>query len=219
MNENALKEIMDLDYERPLDTDFKDPRIEGLKNAIDIKGMKILEVGTLDGFHALELTKLGAFVTVTDVRPSNLQRAMYRFFAHNMSIHCCLLEAEDMGTRIPIDNFDMIFHSGVFYHLSDPIQHLHDIAPLSKYILLETHIANYDKYEAVIDKHGYNGTIYPEGNWEDLRAAKDKNSSFWLAKDELKRLIEDCGLRIQYTIYEDQANPHGTRVCYLLRRV
>lgn len=221
MNENALKEIQSLDYERPLDTDYLDPRIIGLVENYEITGKNVLEIGTLDGFHACKLRNYGAYVTASDIRPSNLQRALYRSLYFGLEINFRLLDMEEMHKKIQIDEYDLVFHSGCFYHLSDPVKHLKDIAPLAKHIMLETHIANPERYENGSIKYGkeYFGTWYPEGNWNDLRAAKDQRKSFWLTRESLKELITDCGLEIEHVIYENQQNPHGERVAYLLRRL
>jgi tRNA (mo5U34)-methyltransferase len=223
MNENALKEINLLDYERHLNTLEDDKRVLGIfeyfnsKN-IFTKEMKVLEIGTLDGYHTCMLAKRFKHITCTDVRPQGLHRALFRCLFKNIdNVNFKLLDADTMHNEIEQNEYDLIFHSGVFYHLSNPVEHLENISQLAEFILLETHIANYDKYEAV-NLNGYDGTLYPEGNWIDLRAAKDNNKSFWLNRVSLKQLIQDCNLRIVHTIYEHQPNEHGERVCYLLQR-
>lgn len=219
ITDQALSEIKAMDYERPLDTDYVDPRLTGLFGNFDVNGLKILEIGTLDGYHSCELAKKGAKVTATDIRPANLTRALFRsiYMGLDHMISFRYMDMENMHTMIDVDEFDMIFHSGCFYHLNDPIEHLHNISKLSKYMMLETHIANPIKYEPG-ELKGFKGTWYPEGQWGDTRASKDPRNSFWLEVPELKRLINECGMTIEHVIYESFFNPHGNRECYLLKR-
>jgi hypothetical protein len=213
---------------RPLDETAIDRRVQGLVDELDIQGMKILDIGSLDGYHACNLSSLGAKVTCSDIRPENLHAALFRCLYHNCKdVTYRLLDMETMHEEIKVDEYDIIFHSGCFYHLADPVEHLFNIAGLSKYLLLETHIANPEKYErssisySCKDKNYYDfyfGTLYPEGGWNDPQASKTVKNSFWLNKESLLRLFENCKLEIVKLIYDDQPNPHGTRVCYLLER-
>jgi len=219
----ARQEIEKLDYERSLDqTPNTDIRVQGLLNNMSIQGKKILNIGTLDGFHDVQLTMAGAQVTASDIRPENLHRALFRalyFGCNDMTFR--VLDMETMHQEIKKDEFDIIFHSGCFYHLADPVRHLWNISTLARYILLETHIGNPEKYSRGIIEHRgyqYSGTLYPEGTWSDNKAAKDDRFSFWLDPESLKMLFDNCMLQIVDIIYMNFPNPHGPRNCYLLKR-
>lgn len=219
MNKQAEKELYSLDYERKLDFNSYDERVLGLTKNVSVKNKKILDSSCYDGFHCCQLSEFGAIVTASDIRPANLQMTLYRSILKgikNMTFRC--IDLEEMHLEIKKDEFDMHFFSGSFYHLKDPISVLKNIGTLFEYTLLETHIAEPDKHIPIVEKDGYNGWYYKEQGWSDNRSSKDSDNSFWLTSDSLKRLINESGLEILNVVYGNKYNPHGTRVCYLLRR-
>lgn len=218
MNTNALEEIKKINYEdRPLDMIAVDPRVFGLIDNVDIKGKTVLDIGTLDGLHACQIAQAGGIVCASDIRPQNLFRALYRaLYLGLKDITYRLLDMETMHEEIKIDEFFAIFHSGCFYHLSNPIKHLKNICKLSEYILLETHMQDNRYEQGEID--GYKGSWFNEGSWQDSRAAKDNRRSFWLTNESMEQLFKDCNLELVKIVYKGGENPHGVRNCYLLRR-
>lgn len=217
---NQIKDFHSINHNRPLRKIIEsDCRVQGLADFIDLKNKKVLDIGSLDGYHSCQLSMLGAIVTCSDIRPVNLAKSLYRCLFHGITNTTFrILDMETMHEEIDKDEFDIIFHSGCFYHLENPVKHLFNISKLAKYMLLETHIANPDKYEKGV-LETYEGTLYPEGEWSDTQAAKDSKKSFWLREESLKKLIGDCGLKIVKTVYERKENPHGPRVCYILERL
>ena len=217
ININALRDLRSLDYLRPWDAPI-DFRVQGvLEYFLNLSGDKILVIGSWDGLHDCQLAQAGAVVTSSDIRPQNLQRALYRALYHRLhTITYRLLDMEEMAKEIKVDEFDIIFHSGCFYHLPNPVKHLREIAKLAEYLLLETHIAD-ARYQSG-ELEGYKGCWYQEGIWEAPLAAKEQVSSFWLEESELERLFKDCHLGIVKVIARPLANPAGPRNCYLLRR-
>lgn len=224
LTQEQLNELSVPTYNRPLDQSGVDVRVQGLVDNIgfNLYKCRILDIGSLDGLHACQLAKFGAFVTCSDIRPVNLMKSLYRALflgVNNMTYR--LLDMETMHHEIKKDEYNIIFHSGSFYHLHNPIKHLFDIKDLAEYILLETHIANPDKFiVGTMDYLGetYNGTYYPEGGFSDTQAAKDTRPSFWLTNESLEKLFKNCNLKIVSVVYKDLVNPHGLRNCWLLKR-
>lgn len=85
MNENAVKELKAEKYIYDLDNKEIDIRVKGLIDNIDIKGKKVLDSSTLSGFHTCSLAEAGAIVTASDIRPSNLKKALYRAIYRGIS--------------------------------------------------------------------------------------------------------------------------------------
>jgi len=220
--EEQIKDLQTANHFRRIETNVIDIRVQGLIDNLKIKGKKILDIGSLDGYHACNMASQGAIVTCSDIRPQNLHSALYRclYYGYN-DVTFRLLDMETMHEEIKKDEYDIIFHSGCFYHLSNPVEHLFNIKDLSEYILLETHISNPEKYKSYKMDYGnetYEGTIYPDGDWGNTAGSKCDEFSFWLSKESLLKLFSECKLSIVKTIYDDVENPHGIRVCYLLKR-
>lgn len=216
------KDIESQEFERSLLSNDIDIRVSGLIDNLDVKGKKTLEIGCLDGFHTRQLAEAGAIVTTTDIRPEGLKRALYRCLYFDINnVNFRILDMDNMHEVIGLNEFNVCFHSGCFYHIQNPVKHLFDIAPLFEYVLLETHLANPNKYSIGTLEYNdkiYNGTLYPEGEWSDLRAAKNNKFSFWLTKESLLQLFKDCNLEVVKTVYDNFPNEHGPRACYLLKR-
>ena len=221
MNENAMQELRSLEYPRPLDDLDGDEcfRVRGLIESypFSLQGKKVLEIGTLDGLHACQLASAGAIVTASDIRPRNLQRALYRAMYYGLNnITYRLLDMEAMGAVLKFDEYDLIFHSGCFYHLVNPVAHLREIRGLAAYMLLETHVLDPRYTPGEIE--GYKGCWYPEPGWKADMGAKDAGKSFWMVDASLEQLFEDCNLSVVKVIYRHFPNPSGPRNCYLLKR-
>ena len=89
----------------------------------DASGLRVLDVGTRDGFFAFELERRGAVVTAVDYVPkdqtgfqvvSELLDSKVTFLNANVYD----LSSERLGT------FDIVLFLGLLYHLPDPLQAL-----------------------------------------------------------------------------------------------
>ena len=223
MIKEALLEIENTNFERELTAPIDENRIEGLKKVLSLNGLKTLEVGSLDGYHATQLSKSGAILTASDIRPDNLKKTLYRCLyedIHNVNFR--LLDVEDIPTKIEKDEFDLLFCSGLIYHLNMPHDFLFNIKDIFKYILLEGHVANEDKYpplNTVLWKNWFlYYTNYSEVGYDDPQSAKDNRQSKWFTPDSWETIFKICNLKIVKTIYNDISNEHGTRYCWLLER-
>lgn len=226
-----IGELKRIELNRPMDQTEIDPRVAGLCQAIKPRyinkpplfGRTVLEIGSLDGYHTYQLEQAGAFVTATDIRPINLFKTLYRCLYHGCgAVIYRLLDMETMHQEIKKDEFNILFMSGVIYHLSSPYEVMFNIKDLFEYILIEGHIAELGRHQPLITRE-YNGKIYegwyyPEQGWSDTQSSKDAMPSFWFTRESLKQLFIDCNLTIVKEIYKDYPNPHGVRDCYLLQR-
>jgi len=117
-----------------------DTRVEWAGQVLgELTGLRVLELGPLEGGHSFQLEQAGAEVLAIE---SN-QRAFLR----------CLITKNILGLRAqfllgdftryleqPGQHFDLIFASGVLYHMSDPVQVLQSMAERTDKIFLWTHI-------------------------------------------------------------------------------
>lgn len=181
----------------------------------------VLEVGCHEGYYTVELSRLCKFVTAVEVRPKNILCALTRLWTHGVENAKLLLkDVRDIDKSFGC--FDIIFHSGVLYHLENPVEHLYKIAPLAEAIVLDTHYCIPEESftnDFVMDgEHRqthlirediqyqgktYKAFIYKEHGWQNsLSGAED--FSKWLHIDSLYQVLAEVGFdRIKvYSEYE-----------------
>ena len=206
----------------PLRTLFIDHRVELVSTKINLKDKTILDVGTLDGHIATSLLAHGAKVTSLDCRLSNLALGFARAIAFGYGANSIDFQLGDVEALPKGVKFNIIFHSGTFYHLHDPVNHLYDIRKyFTEYLILETHTARLEgqtpgEIEAFGEK--FTGTIYPESGMSDPASSKNVDDSFWLDHESLRRLFIVCNLEIYSEIYIDKLCPDGPRSCWILKK-
>ncbi|HVA50927.1 MAG TPA: methyltransferase domain-containing protein [Pirellulales bacterium] len=176
-----------------------------------LAGRRVLEPGCLDGHLTVGLCGAGADVTAFDVRPSCVIKTFARSLAFGFQPRLLLHDARRMAE---LGTFDLVYHSGVFYHLEDPVEHLRSIAAMAPMMALDTHTARPEEPLDAID--GYEGCWAGEFGWHDEQSGLGPRS-FWLTRPELFRLFNECGFA-QETLWQDDAAPNGPRGFYLLKR-
>ena len=223
MHDQALIEIENSFFERELDAPEDENRIGGLKKVLSLEGLKTLEVGSLDGYHTVQLAKEKCILTTSDIRPENLKKTLYRCLYENIyNVNFRLLDVENMHDELIKDEFDFLFCSGLIYHLHKPEWFIFNIKNLFKYILLEGHVANPVKYGPMYNLTFFGKTLnytdYSEVGFADPQSSKDNRKSKWFTEASWKLIFELCNLKLRNVIYNDIENIHGKRVCYLLER-
>lgn len=114
-----------------------------------------------------------------------------------------------------VEKFDVLFHCGVLYHLTNPVKHFKKLSGLSDYILLDTHIAH--PSEKPEEMYGYEGVSRAESGWLDPFSGKD-SYSVWLSENSLRSLIIDSGYSM-FEEWETRTERNGLRVSWLLEAI
>lgn len=111
--------------------------VKVLKDRVGLLGRTVLEIGCGDGRHTLELLRATvAEVYALDGRLGNLHQARRKVKGFDGNVLFQLGDAE----RVPFPRADVIFHVGVLYHLTDPIDQLYKVSEAGKLaLLLDTH--------------------------------------------------------------------------------
>ncbi len=180
--------------------------------ASGIAGLRVLEPGCLDGHITVGLCGAGADVTAFDVRPSCVIKTFARCVAFDFHPRLLLYDARRMAD---LGTFDLVYHSGVFYHLENPIEHFRSIAGMAPRMAFDTHTARPNEPIDVVD--GYQGCWAGEFGWQDEQSGVGPRS-FWLTRPELFRLFAECGFAHE-PLWQDAAAPNGPRGFYLLTMV
>ena len=124
--------------------------LDSLKNRIgqfpvpeDLRGKRVLDIGTWDGWFAFEMERRGAAVVAIDCWENPLFHEMHARLNSRVEYH--QLDMLDL-TPERIGRFDIVLFMGVLYHLKHPLLALErvcalstDLACVDSFILREEH--------------------------------------------------------------------------------
>lgn len=187
-----------------------------------LQGMKILELGPLEGAHSYQLAKLGAesvlaieanaeaFLKCLVVKEI-LQTSRCRFLLGD-----CLKFLQESN-----DRFDLIFCSGILYHMESPFELIKAISARTDRVLLWTHYYNPDgsvvpaRFPKPVVCDGLELTFY-ELSYPDQESGRfwggNRPTASWLSREDIELCFRHFGYAL--TVHEDnratQAGPHIT---------
>jgi hypothetical protein len=98
--------------------------------------------------------------------------------------------------------FDVVFCSGILYHLPEPWTLIEGIRRISDKVFIWTHYAEEAKATEV---NGYRGWWYQESGFKDPLSGLSPKS-FWPAFDSLQDMLRHCGFTRQNIVNKD---PHS----------
>ncbi len=203
-----------------------------LKNAGDVRGWRILELGPLEAAHTHMLATAGADVTAIEGNTGAYLR--------------CLIVKEVLDFKAKFllgdftafvadttEQFDAVIASGVLYHMEKPIDLLRDLARISKSIALWTHYFEDEPLRARGLRHKYaeRPTVQRFGDvaielWEQryLEATEWRGFcggpaqiSNWLTRQGLLDLLRENGFTV--TVTDDHRDhAHGPAIGLLAER-
>ena len=193
----------------------EDRRVEMLLEAFgSIQGFNVLELGPLEASHTHQLEQLGA-------------RAVLGIEASPEFYLKCLIAKEILGLKAnfllgdfnlylePTDQtFDLVFASGVLYHMSDPVHTLYLIAKAAPRVFIWTHYIGGDEtgFQAKpVERHGFQCEYYEvvyDPNSHSRGWAGVNPSACRLKKETILSALESFGFD-RIVISEDQPNHPG----------
>lgn len=190
-----------------------------------LKGYSILELGPLEGGHSFQLEQLGAKIVAIEGNTEAFLKCLIvkealklntNFFLGDFLVY--LRESEEV--------YDIIFASGVLYHMSNPLELLYFISKRTKKVFIWTHYydCNYSSYRKKVkvtyDNFFSNGyeldykDTQKKGNfWGGL-----KKSALWLDKEGLLNNLTAMGFK-NLTIHDDDPyHPNGPCITIAARK-
>jgi SAM-dependent methyltransferase len=174
-----------------------DRRVLWLDSRFPLRGKRILELGALEGAHAVLLEKLGAAEIVSiEARVDNYVKCCVVkniFGLHRTRFVLGDLRSLDLAA---LETFDCCLCLGVLYHLTDPADLLRRIASVAPGALVWTHYADEGYPEGPVESLvsggiQYRGKYYSEVVSESRAGLQEK--SFWPLEEDLHRMIRDAG--------------------------
>lgn len=158
--------------------------------------VRLIDIGCQHGTYSFDFARMGFNVTGLEVRDCN-----YNVCIKNMSKHAgnnISFIKDDCWNIQKYGTFDIIFCSGLLYHLDRPIEYLKILSDVcDKLLILNTHFVLKDK----VGKH-YTGDIVINegvyGRWfeevtSNSQAAWSNDKSFWVVKEDLIGSLRKVG--------------------------
>jgi len=190
--------------------------LDGFFKSEDPSKTTVIDLGCMEGGTTLEFARWGYKTLGLEARESNLERCRYMQSKMNLpNLHFVkdnMLNVEAHG------KFDIIYASGVLYHVKDPVDFIEILSRATKSVLiLNTHYASDPpppktaaKLGEMTEYKGRKGQWFSE--WPDpidqiqlegrRKAAYDTHRAFWLAKDELLDALKVAGFDLVFEQYD-----------------
>lgn len=178
---------------------------------IGLAGKTVVEFGSLEGSHTVALSERAGRVIAVECRDSNIQKTKMRCSLFGFTPEILKLDVE---TQMP-PPADVYYHSGVLYHLQDPIVHLHKVSESARDLVLDTHYTKTPnaKYLPAMGGRKYRCYEYPEQP-KEFKAGLRRFSRWLLLDDLLEKLNE---IYSSVKVHSDRSERNGPRVTIFAR--
>ena len=99
---------------------FVEPHIPAFADFERWRGKKVLEIGCGIGTDSINFARAGADVTVVDLSEESLALCRKRFEVYGLEAHFYAGDAEQLGSFVPVEKYDLIYSFGVIHHTPHP---------------------------------------------------------------------------------------------------
>ena len=181
------------------------------------EGIRIVDIGCLEGYFSAEFALQGAKVTGVEGRALNVKKC--EFVKSVLGLRNVRFVQDDAMhvTRARYGSFDVVLAAGLIYHLRDPFTFLENVAGLcSGFTVIDTLTALEDQPESICEGwrpelselmdfshrgRTYGGRLFREFEDHAPTTAKelsptaslDNELSIWLTEEALVQLLHDVG--------------------------
>ena len=198
-----------------------------------LEGLRVADLGCLEGGFSLALAQMGAEVVGVEARTANFEKC--RLLQDHFRLPNLRFVQADVKEfdRPRFGSFDIVLALGILYHLEDPVGWLRQVAGATTAVLyVDTHFAPVDdsaleclepglRSLGRLETHVQGGLEY-SGRWfheydtdserdEMLWASYSNPDSFWLTKKSLIELLMRCGF--------DSVLEHHEHAVYWMERL
>jgi SAM-dependent methyltransferase len=206
-----------------LETDI---RLQGMLRALApiyggrLDGVRVADLGCLEGGFALALARRGADVLGVEAREANLEKtALLKEHFELPNLNFVQADVKQFTTAA-FGTFDIVLALGILYHLDDPVRWLRQIAESTRALLIvDSHLAPLDDAGVrevdpsiarlgALERMDVDGRSY-EGRWfrevtlgtdreRQLWAAYSNDFSFWLTKEAMVVALHQAGFDLLF---------------------
>ena len=194
-----------------------------------LDGVRILEIGPLEAAHSYQLERLGA-ASITAVETSVdafLKCLIVKEILDLKRTHFMCGDAVEFLTKTE-DRFDMVFCSGVLYHMRGPVTLIKAIFNVTDKCFVWTHYYNDECGNNVgkptkrhVNISGFDADYY------ELEYPDRENNSFlggnndlraWMARDDIVACFKYFGFNDVILLGDEPLNPAGACVSFAASR-
>lgn len=213
-----------------------DARIYWLMDQVDLKGLKVLELGPLEAGHTFMLEKMGgAEVVAIEANAGAFLRCLIVKNYLNLSAQFMLGDFEKLDYSIA--RYDLVMASGILYHLKNPVDFIRKVSQSADRLFIWTHYFEpdlskwssrlkdaleggkweYDRADSIsfdhkvfkVIKQNYGDAL----GWSGFCGGLD-HYSYWMYRDDLLDLLKRVGYK-RVTIAFDHVD-HENGPCFCL---
>jgi SAM-dependent methyltransferase len=190
--------------------------LEATFPARDPGTIRIADLGCMEGGYSLEMARMGYRVVGIEGRITHFKRCQFlkdTFRFENLEFIQCLVQDTCWQNM-----YDVVYASGILYHLDSPVEFLMRIGKMTrKLLLLNTHYSGEQKpsrfrhkLSAQTTHEGKRGRWYeewptdtkPEEVEKMSRSSISNHRSFWLRKDSLLETVREAGFDLVFEQYD-----------------
>jgi len=207
---------------------FADTRIHWMLGELNgVAGMKVVELGPLEGAHSYLLDRAGAasVLAIESNQRAFLKCLIVKELLGMRSVEFVMGDFRQYFDRTP-KPFDLCVASGVLYHMREPVVLLAQIAAQCDRLFLWTHY--YDKQlierdsnlkprfkaaEVTRTTSGFTYKLYRYDYQESVKLAGfcggNAEFAYWLTRDDLLGALKHLGFTKILVHDEQREHPHG----------
>jgi 2-polyprenyl-3-methyl-5-hydroxy-6-metoxy-1,4-benzoquinol methylase len=183
------------------------------------EGLRLVDLGCLEGGHTIEFARMGFDALGIDVRESNI--ACCRYVQDRVSLPNLAFVCDDALNVEKYGEFDVVYCCGLLYHLDRPRAYLDTLARVCRTLLiLNTHFATLEetsafKLSALTSHEGLRGRWYDEDENSDMARIDDRWASyanarsFWPLRGDLVTALGAAGFASVMEVYDALTDPHA----------
>lgn len=190
-------------------------------------GMNILELGPLEAGHTYSLEKLGAHVTAVEANCEAFLKCLLVKELLELK-HVKFLLGDFSGfLRETTQTFDMVFASGVLYHMSEPLKLIELIGQRTNKCFVWSHYFDANHYPGAkrtprqVDFAGRQFTHH-DLTYPDMDSGKfwggNKPVASWLGRDDMLNAFKAVGFDQVEVVQEHLTHPHGACMSFVAQR-
>jgi SAM-dependent methyltransferase len=209
----------------PLFKEDKRPREAARMLGVDgrLDGMRVLELGPLEGAHTYQLEKLGAaHILAIEANAEAFLKCLITKEIASLTVANFMHGDFVEYLRNTDDRFDLVFCCGVLYHMSDPMALIEQIYTVTDRCFVWTHYYDQAHYpwpprEAISDPR-YPGVRFYAQKYDDMENGRfwggNRPLSLWLGREDIISAFYRVGCRNIEVVNETEDHPNGA--CFSL---
>jgi len=200
-------------------------QILGANGRLD--AMNVLELGPLEAGHTYQLEQLGANITAVEGNCEAYLKCLLVKELLNLRNARFLLGDFSLFLEQTAEKFDMIFASGVLYHMPDPLRLIELIAKRTERCFVWSHYFDPDHYPGAkrtprTVKHEAGNFSYHELEYPDTNSGKfwggNRPVASWLTREDMLKAFRVFGFEKIDIVQEHTDHPYGACMSFCAQR-